>query len=344
MAAQGLTVAVTGPTGDLGIAVVDALERSRSVKRVIGMARGAFDPAELGWRKTEYHRGDITDRASVRDAVRGADVVVHLAFSLMGAGDQTHAINVGGSQNVFEEAVRCGAERICYASSVAAYGFADDQPTWLDEEHPARGSDEFFYSSNKAEVEHILERTLARKRRTHAWVYRPCVVAGPRAQNLLDEMPYVRLSSRLPDAVISMLRAMPVLAPVIPDPGIRMQLVHEDDVASAFAAGVLGRGEPGAYNLAASGTITMSDLADELGWYAVPMPELALDAAAEVVSRMPGLPDAAGWIHSMRREVLMKTDRARKLLRWRPKHSARATLKQLVASHRERDSLAMPAR
>ena len=32
MAGERLTVAVTGPTGDLGIAIVNALERSRAVK------------------------------------------------------------------------------------------------------------------------------------------------------------------------------------------------------------------------------------------------------------------------------------------------------------------------
>ena len=67
MATQGLTVSVTGPTGDLGIAVVNALERSRSVKRIVGMARRPFDPADEGWKKTEYREGDVTDAKSVRD-------------------------------------------------------------------------------------------------------------------------------------------------------------------------------------------------------------------------------------------------------------------------------------
>ena len=83
---------------------------------------------------------------------------------------------------------------------------------------------------------------------------------------------------------------MPALRPVIPDPGTRFQLVHEDDVASAFVAGVRGVGEPGPYNLAAGGTLTFSDLADALGWYSVPVPRLAVEATAEIVSRLPLLP------------------------------------------------------
>src|SRR5687767_8994985 len=101
-AGDGLTVTVTGPTGDLGIALVSRLERSRRVKRIVAMARRPFDPAERGWRKTEYRQGDVQDAASVRDVVKDADVVVHLAFSILGEGDATHAINVEGSRQVFE--------------------------------------------------------------------------------------------------------------------------------------------------------------------------------------------------------------------------------------------------
>jgi nucleoside-diphosphate-sugar epimerase len=333
MATEGLTVAVTGPTGDLGIALVSALERSRGVKRIVGMARRPFDPAEAGWKKTEYRQGDVCDPESVRDAVKGADVVVHLAFAILTASDATRAINIDGSRNVFEAAVAAGAQRICYASSVAAYGFHQDNPDWLTEDVPARGTKDHFYSQQKAEVEGVLAETLKGRRRTSAYVFRPCIVAGPRAQTLLEEIPYVRLSDAMPDAIARVFRSLPILKPVIPDPGTRFQLVHEDDVASAFVAGVLGRGEPGPYNLAAGGTLRARDIAAALGWYSVPIPELAVDATAEVIARLPAPPQLA-WIHSVRKEVLMKTDRAKKQLGWRPRHGSKATLKQLVAAHR----------
>src|SRR6185437_2608634 len=153
------------------------------------------------------------------------------------------------------------------ASSVAAYGFHADNPNWLTEDVPPRGTPEHFYSQQKAEVEQVLAEVLLGRGRTEAYVFRPCIVAGPRAQMLLEEIPYVRLSEAMPDAVRRVLAAMPMLKPVIPDPGTRFQLVHEDDVASAFVAGVLGRGAPGAYNLAGGGTLRVSDLARALGWY-----------------------------------------------------------------------------
>jgi nucleoside-diphosphate-sugar epimerase len=236
---------------------------------------------------------------------------------------------------VFEAAVAAGAERICYASSVAAYGFHEDNPNWLHEEVPPRGSEAHFYSAQKAEVEGVLGEVLLKTERTKAWVFRPCIVAGPKAQTLMEEIPYVRVSQAMPDAVRRLLSGMPVLRPVIPDPGVPFQLVHEDDVAQAFVAGVQGRGEPGPYNLAGNGKLTMSDLADALGWYTIPIPELAVDATAEVIARLPAKPPALSWIESLRKPVLMKTDRAKKLLGWKPKHTSKGTLKELVEAYRD---------
>jgi UDP-glucose 4-epimerase len=261
-------------------------------------------------------------------------VVVHLAFAILSASDATRELNIEGSRLVFDEAGKAGADRICYASSVAAYGFHDDNPDWLTEEVPPRGSPEHPYSQQKAEVEKVLGEVLLRHPGTVAYAFRPCIVAGPGARTMLEEIPYYRLSDAMPEPVARLLGAMPVLRPVIPDPGVRFQLVHEDDVASAFMAGVAGRGAPGPYNLAAHGTITATDLANALGWYAVPVPRLAVEATTEALTRLPLAPDSIAWLHSVRKPVLMRTDRARSELGWRPKHTSKATLKAMVEAHR----------
>jgi nucleoside-diphosphate-sugar epimerase len=276
----------------------------------------------------------VTDDASVRELVNGANVVVHLAFAILDASDATRELNVDGSRRVFEAAAKTGAERICYASSVAAYGFHDDNPDWLTEEVPPRGSPEHPYSHQKAEVERVLGEVLLKRSGTAAYAFRPCIVAGPEARTMLDEIPYYRLGEAMPDPVARLLGSLPVLKPVIPDPGIRFQLVHEDDVASAFAAAVRGLGEPGPYNLAGGGTLTMSDVADALGWYSVPVPRPLVEATAEIATRLPLMPEQVAWIHSVKKPVLMKTARAKKELRWRPKHTSRATLKQMADAQR----------
>ena len=326
-------MAVTGPTGEIGQAVVAALERAPEVGRILGMARRPFDPASRGWKKVTYRRGDVLNRRRVAALLDGADVVVHLAFMIMGGARQSRRVNLSGSRNVFEGAVAADAKRIVYASSVAAYGFHADNPQPLTEDVPARGTAQHYYSAQKAEVEELLADTLHGSR-TKAYTFRPCIVAGPNAPLLIDSLPYTQISGRLPGPVLNLLEGVPILRPVLPDPGVPFQLVHHDDVASAMRAGVLGRGKPGVYNLAGPGQLTVKQLADALGWYSIPVPELAVGAAAELVGRLGFLPAQAQWIAAFREPVLMSTAKARRELRWRPKHDAVHTLRETITASR----------
>ena len=328
-----LTVAVTGPTGEIGRAFLGALERSSEVGRVLGMARRPFHPAAQGFKKVSYRRGDVLDRGAVADLVKDADVVVHLAFIIMGGPEETSAVNMDGSRNVFEAAASAGVKRLVYASSVAAYGFHGDNPQPLTEEVPARGSAGHYYSAQKAEVETILHEALSGSS-TAAYVLRPCIVGGPDAPLLIDSLPYTQISERLPGPVLRLLDGVPILKPVLPDPGVPFQLVHHDDVASAMRAAVLGRGAPGIYNLAGAGQLTVKQLAEELGWYSIPVPELAIDVVAEMVGRLGFLPAQAQWVAAFREPVIMDTTKARRELRWRPTHDALQTLRETIAAAR----------
>jgi UDP-glucose 4-epimerase len=329
----GLTVAVTGPTGEIGQAVVAALDRAREVRSVRGMARRAFDPAARGWRKVSYRRGDVLDRDAVADLVDGADVVVHLAFIIIGKPSESREVNLEGSRNVFAAAVNANAKRLIYTSSVAAYGFHRENPQPLTEDVPARGTGSHYYSAQKAEVEQLLGQLLAGSA-TESYIFRPCIVAGPQAPLLIDSLPYTQISERLPASVRRLLDGVPILKPVLPDPGAPFQLVHHDDVAAALRAAVLGRGAPGVYNLAAKGQLTVRQLADELGWYSIPVPEMAVDAASELVARLGFLPAQVQWVSAFREPVIMDTAKARRELRWRPAHDALQTLRQTITATR----------
>jgi UDP-glucose 4-epimerase len=331
--AQGLTVAVTGPTGEIGMSLIAALQRSRQVRAIRGMARRSFDPAEHGWSKLSYQRGDVLDRSAVETLVKGADVVIHLAFIIIGSAAESRRVNLKGSKTVFEAAAAAGAKRLVYASSVAAYGFHRDSAQPLTEETPALGSDSLYYSAQKAEVEQLLARTLAHSR-TATYVFRPCVVAGPQAPALLDNLPYMQLSQRLPRRLRGVLAGLPLLKPVLPDSGVPFQLVHHDDVATAMRAGALGSGSPGAYNLAGPGQITVATLARELGWRSVRVPGAAVAAGSQLVARMPFLPAQLQWISALREPVIMDTSKAKEELGWRPRHNAVETLRETIAAER----------
>jgi nucleoside-diphosphate-sugar epimerase len=316
-----LTVAVTGPTGDIGRALLRAAERDARVGRILGMARRPFDPQALGLSKTEYRRGDVLDRAAIDALVAEADVVVHLAFVIVGGLEETRSVNLEGSRNVFAAAAAAPrAKRLVYTSSVAAYGFHGENPQPLTEDAPARGSDAHYYSAQKAELETALREAVAGSA-IESYVLRPSIVAGGDATFMIEVIP-------------GLVRRLPFMRPVLPDPGVPFQLVHQDDVATALLAAIAGDGPPGAYNLAGDGELTMADMAKALGWFSVPVPRASVDVTA-LLARLPLVPAKAQWLNAFRVPVVMDTTRAREQLGWSPEHDAREVLEQTVAAARE---------
>jgi UDP-glucose 4-epimerase len=297
------------------------------------MARGAFDPAAAGLTKLEYRRGDVLDPAAARELFEGADVAVHLAFAIFGDREHTRRVNLEGSRNVFGAAVEAGVERLVYTSSVAAYGFRPDAPNPLTEEQPALGSDDFYYSEQKAELEAELAESVAGSG-VEAYVFRPSIVAGPRATMLVRQaVKAVRLGDPLPGFRRAVGR-IPHFPPVLPDGGVPFQLVHHDDVAAALSAAVEGAGSPGPYNLAGDGEIGISELAAALGWRAVRVPTPAFRFGAGFARRLSFASADLEWAIALSRPVLMATARARDELGWEPLHDAAETLEQTAEAAR----------
>ncbi|OBG22081.1 NAD-dependent epimerase/dehydratase family protein [Mycobacterium sp. 852002-51057_SCH5723018] len=323
---MGLTVAVTGPTGEIGISAVTALEGEPTVDSIIGMARRPFDPSSRGWVKTRYQEGDILDREAVDALVAQADVVIHLAFIIMGSREESSRINLQGTRNVFEATVAAERpRRLVYTSSVAAYGYHADNPVPLTEDVPTRGSAEHYYSAQKAECEALLAE-ITKDSSLEVFVLRPCIVAGPKATALADAMPW----NQLPGPLRAVAKVAPVLKPVVPDPGFPLQLVHHDDVAEAVALAATAPAPPGAYNIAGDGLVTVSEVARALGGRPVRVPAVAASAASAAISKVPFVPSMLEWLHVARTSVVMDTSKARNQLGWRPVHSSADTLAALA--------------
>ena len=190
--ATGLTVAVTGPTGTFGLALMPLLQDEEQVDHIIGIARRPFDPVERGWTKMDYRPGDVRDADALQTSFSGADVVVHLAFLILSGGKETtRAINVEGTLNAFRAAADAGAKRFVYASSIAAYGFHRDNPIGMNEDWPARPADRLFYAQEKAELESMLEEEAASQPETALYLLRPPIVLGPDAVGAKLNIPAV---------------------------------------------------------------------------------------------------------------------------------------------------------
>ncbi|TFV57930.1 NAD-dependent epimerase/dehydratase family protein [Geodermatophilus sp. DF01-2] len=325
-----LTVAVTGPTGTFGAGLVPLLQADDRVERIVGIARRPFDPAERGWTKMTYRRGDVRDPEALREAFAGADVVVHLAFLITGnaSRETTRAINVDGTVNVFRAAAAAGARRFVYASSVAAYGWHPDNPERIPEDWPVRPAARLFYAQEKAELEQLLDGEAAAHPDLALYLLRPPVVLGPNAVGAKDVLPGPL--APLGRALFSRPRRLPVPLPLLA-PELPVQFIHEEDVGSALQLCVVAAGPPGAYNIAGDGVLTGADVAREFGAIPIPVPAAPTQLTARAVSRLPFLPPVAEWVEAVSRPSIMDTSRAKELLGWRPRYTGlealRATLR-----------------
>ncbi len=318
--APGLTVAVTGPTGTFGTALVPLLQVHDDIRRVVGVARSEFDPASRGWTKMTYRPGDVRRPEDLRAAFDGVDVVVHLAFLIVGSDPETtRAINVEGTLNTFRAAAASGARRFVYASSVAAYGFHRDNPLEITEDWPTRPADRLFYAQEKAELEQLLQEEAQLAPDLDVYLLRPPIVLGPNAVGGKVSLPgwFTAAAGLLP-------RRLPKVP--IPVPDLPVQFIHEDDVASALLRCVLAEGPPGAYNIAADDTLTFSEIVRLLGGIPVPLPAAPAHAAARAAAKLPGLPQPAQWVEALAHPAIMDTTKAREELGWVPRVSARDAL------------------
>lgn len=332
--AGNLTIAVTGPTGTFGFGLMPLLEAEPRVRRVIGIARRPFDPASAGWTKMEYRQGDVRDAPALEEAFGGAEVIVHLAFMITGNArpETIRAINVEGTLNAFRAARASGAQRFVYASSVAAYGFHRDNPVGMREDWPVRPADRLFYAREKAELERRLSEEAARADRPLLYLLRPPIVLGPHAVGAKGFLPGpLAKTGRLALAVVG---RMPIPIP-LPAPDVRLQLIHEEDVGRALLLCALGKGAPGAYNIAADGILTGADIVRELGCAPVPVPERIVNVASRAAAAMPRprfLPPALDWVEAVSHPSIMDTSKAKLELGWEPKYSALDALRQTLAS------------
>jgi nucleoside-diphosphate-sugar epimerase len=323
-----LTVAVTGPTGTFGHGLVPLLQDDPRIGSVIGIARRPFDPGAQGWTKMSYRQGDVRDEDALREAFAGADVVVHLAFIIVGGDDDAaRQINIDGTLNAFRAAAAAGATRFVYASSVAAYGFHPENPDPMTEEWPVRPAHLLHYAQEKAELEALLQEEAARHPELGLYLLRPPVVLGPHAVGAKSLLPgpFAPLNRHLDRVLRRAPLPLPALVPDVP-----VQFVHEDDVGTALLQCVLGAGAPGAYNIAGDGVLSTLDVAREAGFIPVPLPTRPVQRLARAVARAQWLPQQLAWVEVLSHPPLMDTTKAKKELGWRPQFSGlealRATL------------------
>lgn len=265
---------VTGASGFIGGRVVEAaLRRGWEVVALVRDAR-AYRASVANGSSSErivIAEGDVRDRASVRAAMEGCSIVMHVAgvytFNPANAG-LMREVNVGGSENVLREAAALGVERVVYTSTVGCTAFRDDG---LATERDVAGPDEMRgpYKRSKFEAERLVRRRAAQG--APVVIVCPTAVIGPG-----DAKPTP--TGRI---VLDFMRGR---LPAYLDTGLNF--VHVRDVAEGHVLAA-ERGEPGARYLlgAIDGNLTLAEAFDILASIVGrPAPKVRLPYAAALAA------------------------------------------------------------
>jgi len=311
-----MRIVVTGATGNVGSRLLPQLLICPSVTSVVGIAR-RLDPArtsQVDWRSADVAEQDL------RPLLRGADVVIHLAWLLQPAHDPAEMarVNLGGTRNVVDAVVAEGVPALVHASSVGAYSPVEDKSVRVGEDHPTGGISSSTYSRHKSRAERMLDELQQEHPERRVVRLRPGVVLQAAAAS---ELARYFLGPFVPQALVR--RALLPLVPAVSR--LAVQAVHAEDVASAY---VLAATTPvtGAFNIAAEPVLDPAVLARLLAARQVPLPAAVLRGLVDATWRLHLQPTDPGWVDIARLGPLMDTTRAQDVLGWTPRTDAGTAL------------------
>jgi nucleoside-diphosphate-sugar epimerase len=183
-----MNVLVTGGTGLVGTELVGRLvERGDDVAALVRPATLADTRrvSRLEHRdEIRLARGDVEDAAALRRAVKGAEVVYHLAAVRDSHSRELTAVNVEGTDALIQACIGEGVRRVVLTSSVAVYGYRQPRLRWpIAEDAPLDGR--MAYARSKIGAERHL-RAAAKQRDLDYLILRPSMVYSDRASYFDD--------------------------------------------------------------------------------------------------------------------------------------------------------------
>ncbi|MHA1689179.1 MAG: NAD-dependent epimerase/dehydratase family protein [Promethearchaeota archaeon] len=295
-----MKVAITGCSGFLAYSLLPLLEKDEEIDSIIGV--DIIEPKQA-LSKLKFINRDVRD-PQLQEDFKGCDALFHLAFivSPLKSIKEMYSINIDGSKNVFDCAVRAGIKQIIYASSNSPYGAFPDNPVPITEEHPIRLMKKTFYYQ---ETKYLVEKYLDELEKSHPDLIiarmRPHIILGPQINNFFRDL-----------LKKNKMTSLDRIASIFPDH--LAQYVWVDDVAQAFYLAFKKKAR-GAFNLGADNPITYEEIARQFNIklkkisYKVALFVLTLTYKLHLQRDVP-----PGWLRESQYPMIVDCTKAKKVL------------------------------
>ena len=176
-------VLVTGGGGFLGGAIVRLLQKRGDAVR--SFSRSVY--TELETLGVEQIQGDISDQHAVEQAVKGMDLVFHVAAKpgIWGDYSEYYQTNVTGTVNVISACIKHKVARLVYTSSPSVV-FNGTDMEGIDESTPYPAGFHAHYPATKALAEQLVVEAAGKGLLTI--ILRPHLIWGPRDNHLVPRI------------------------------------------------------------------------------------------------------------------------------------------------------------
>ena len=180
-----MNVLITGATGCVGANLVEAV--GQKGWRAIALCRKTSSLHALEGLTYDQAYGDVTDYDSLLTAMRGVEIVFHVAAVAdywRAVKRRLYEVNVEGTRNVMRAAKASGVNRVVYTSSVASLGQPGFGKTANETAVFNLSPERWHYGYSKVLAEQVVQEAVADG--LDAVIVNPAVVIGPRDVNLIS--------------------------------------------------------------------------------------------------------------------------------------------------------------
>ena len=308
-----MRVLITGGSGYIGSRLSQVLAERSDVDEIIDVD---LRPPPDSSAAVRYVERSVTD--DLTDLLQGVDIAMHLAWVLDPLADtqRQRDVCIGGTRRFLEACGANGTRHVFFMSSATAYGAHPDHGTPQPEDAPLLPEYHFQYSAEKREAEGLCRSYVQENPSTLLQIGRPAIVGGPNVSNFIF---------RLMDKKVTF-RARGY------DP--ELQIVHEDDVADVLER-IVAREAPGAFNIAADGSLRVTEAASIMGarMIALPLPLLLKVSSMAWSLGLRSVTEApAPFVYFATYPWLVSNMRVKEELGYRFRYDTRQTLQAFLES------------
>ncbi len=308
-----MRILVTGATGYIGTGLCRKWAADGHELRAV--VRSTSQTHELEALGVRCFVGDVVERSSMREAMSGADWVVHAAAELdfQVPEERMRRINVDGSRNIATLAWKLGVGRFLSVSSMACFGGSPADGTPSDESAPPQLPFPSPYSATKFDGEQAIQKVAKEGLRVNT-VYPSMVYGPPGKRRGANAMLRMIIKGRLP-AVVGGDRVL--------------RWVFVDDLVEGIVR-VMDRAQPGEGYFLTGDSITVERLVEKvcrLAHQRIPRWKLSPRMAEAALAAVGPYYRLRGWraplnryqLRTMRRHWNFDDSLARRKLDWHPR-------------------------